>query len=70
MKKDYIWTAAGTDIMVRFRKMGWVPPSEDPAYIKKWADWRVFMARTIDDWKVETPKPKQNANLLQMRKNK
>ena len=25
-----------TNIMDRFRKMGWVPPSEDPKYLEKW----------------------------------
>jgi transposase len=25
-----------THIMDRFRKMGWVPPSEDKTYQKKW----------------------------------
>ena len=25
-----------TNIMDRFRKMGWVPPSEDPEYLEKW----------------------------------
>lgn len=53
MKKDYIWTAAGTNIEVRFRKLGWVPPSEDPKYIKKWADWKAHLARTVDDWQPE-----------------
>ena len=25
-----------TNIVDRFRKMGWVPPSEDPEYLEKW----------------------------------
>lgn len=25
-----------TNIMDRFRKMGWIPPSEDPKYLEKW----------------------------------
>jgi hypothetical protein len=67
MKPDYIWTAAGTNIEVRFRKLGWVPPSEDPKYIKKWADWRALLARTVDDWQPERFEKKQLGSIHQLR---
>jgi hypothetical protein len=67
MKTDYIWTAAGTNIEVRFRKLGWVPPSEDPKYIKKWADWRALLARTVDDWQPERLDKKQPGSIHQLR---
>jgi hypothetical protein len=58
--KNFIWDpAACTDVTIRFRKMGWVPPSEDPKYKKKWADFKAIMAKTIDDW---TPAEKKEIN--------
>lgn len=36
----YTWTPAGTCITERWRKLGWVPPSEDPRYLQKWAEWK------------------------------
>ena len=32
----HIWTASGTDITMRWRKAGWIPPSEIQAYKDKW----------------------------------
>jgi hypothetical protein len=29
-----------TDITVTFRRFGYVPPSENPAYLRKWAEWK------------------------------
>lgn len=28
--------AAGTDVLATFRRLGWTPPSEDPAIQEKW----------------------------------
>jgi hypothetical protein len=47
---DTIWTPAGTDVTIRWKKMGWVAPSDDPKYKQKWADFKAIMAKTIDDW--------------------
>lgn len=47
---DAIWTPSGTDVTIRWKKMGWIAPSDDPQYKKKWADFRALMAKTIDDW--------------------
>lgn len=34
---DFKWTpAASTDVTAVWRKYGWVPPSEQPAYLAKW----------------------------------
>ena len=53
MKKklnDYIYSKAGTDITVRWKKMySYVPASEQAQYIKKWANFREMCARTLDD---------------------
>jgi hypothetical protein len=50
MKNDYVYSKAGTDITVRWKKMyGYTPASEQAQYIKKWADFREMCARTLDD---------------------
>ena len=46
---DYIWTPSGTDITERWRKMGWVPPSENHAYQQKWSSYRELPLRTLTD---------------------
>jgi hypothetical protein len=46
---DYIWTPTGTDITIRWRKMGWVPPSEDPIYQAKWKHFQELPMRYLDD---------------------
>lgn len=46
---EHIWTPTGTDITVRWRAMGWVPPSEDPYYQNKWAYYQQLPLRTIDE---------------------
>lgn len=68
---DAIWTPSGTDVTLRFRKLGWVPPSEDPQYKKKWADFRALMAKTIDDWNPPIEKSnKLSGALYEFRKRK
>ena len=50
MTNDYVYTKAGTDIAVRWRKMyNYVPPSENPEYTRKWADFRAICNRSLDD---------------------
>jgi hypothetical protein len=50
MTNDYVYTKAGTDITVRWKKLyGYKPASEQAQYIKKWADFREMCARTLDD---------------------
>lgn len=50
MESNYIYTKAGTDITVRWKKLyNYTPASEQAKYIKKWADFREICARTLDD---------------------
>ena len=37
--KPYIHSSK-TDVVATFRRLGWVPPSEDPKMIKKWQYYR------------------------------
>lgn len=45
----YVWTPSGTDITVRWRQMGWVPPSELPEYQAKWKYYQELPMRKLDD---------------------
>lgn len=49
MNNDYIWTATGTDITVRWRLQGWVPPSEIEEYKEKWKFYQNLPLRNLDD---------------------
>ncbi len=46
---DYIWTPSGTDITERWRRMGWVPPSETNAYQQKWSSYKELPLRSLTD---------------------
>lgn len=46
---DYVWTPPGTDITIRWRKAGWIPPSEQEAYKAKWRHYQELPMRTLDD---------------------
>jgi len=50
MNNEYIWTAAGTDITLRWRtKYGWIPPSELQQYKDKWKYYQNLPLRNLDD---------------------
>jgi len=49
MDNDHIWTATGTDITVRWRLAGWIPPSEIQEYKDKCAYWQNLPLRKLDD---------------------
>ena len=49
MSTEHIWTTAGTDITIRWRANGWVPPSEDHKYQAKWKFWQELPMRKLDD---------------------
>ena len=46
---DYLWTPTGTDITIRWRKAGWVPPSEQPSYQAKWKFWQELPMRKLNE---------------------
>jgi hypothetical protein len=46
---DYIWTAPGTDITIRWRLAGWTPPSELQEYKDKWKYFQNLPLRNLDD---------------------
>ena len=46
---EYIWTPTGTDITLRWRMQGWVPPSEQESYRAKWKYWQELPMRKLDD---------------------
>lgn len=46
---DYIWTAPGTDITVRWRLNGWLAPSEQQEYRDKWKYYQNLPLRNLDD---------------------
>lgn len=57
MKEDFVYTPATTDVTIRWRKIyNWVPPSEDPIYQQKWANFRAMMAKGVEAF--EPPQPK------------
>ena len=60
---DYVWTGAGTDVEIRWKKYGWVRPSENAFYIKKWADWKAKMAQTH----YEVSIPNQNQKIIKFK---
>jgi hypothetical protein len=46
---EHIWTASGTDITIRWRSKGWIPPSELPEYQAKWKYYQELPLRKLDD---------------------
>ena len=46
---EHIWTTSGTDISIRWRLNGWVPPSELQEYKDKWSYWQNLPLRKLDD---------------------
>jgi hypothetical protein len=49
MGDHYIYTPSTTDVTIRWRaNYDWTPPSEDPQFMKKWADFRMRCAQGIE----------------------
>mgnify|MGYP007049612056 CR=1 FL=1 len=46
---EHIWTTSGTDITIRWRLAGWVPPSERQEYRDKWSYYQNLPLRKLDD---------------------
>ena len=67
MENNFVYSKAGTDITLRWRKMyGYTPASEQAQYIKKWAAFREMCAKTLDD--VDPVFSKEVVNLRFKRK--
>ena len=46
MNDDLIYTpSVKTDIIATFRRLGWTPPSEDPAIVAKWEYYKSIALR-------------------------
>lgn len=45
----HIWTPPGTDITIRWRQMGWIPPSEDQKYLEKWKYYQELPMRYLGE---------------------
>jgi hypothetical protein len=49
MGDHYIYTPSTTDVTIRWRaNYNWTPPSEDPKFMKKWAEFRMRCAQGIE----------------------
>lgn len=46
---EYIWTAQGTDVTIRWRLKGWMPPSELKEFRDKWRYYQNLPLRGLDD---------------------
>jgi hypothetical protein len=58
MNDDYVYTPASTDITIRWRVLhGWVPPSEQVAYQKKWSNFRALSAKGAEALTPPQPLP-------------
>ena len=51
----YVYTPASTDVTIRWKLRGWTPPTQDPVYQKKWADFRKISAAGIESLTSENP---------------
>jgi hypothetical protein len=48
--EDVIYeNAAQTDVLATFRRLGWTPPSEDPAVVAKWNYYQSLPLRKHSD---------------------
>lgn len=47
--KDYIWTASGTDITIRWKANNYTPPSDLQEYKDKWKYYQNLPLRSLDD---------------------
>jgi hypothetical protein len=61
MTNDYVYTKAGTDITIRWKKLyNYIPASEQIHIKKKWADIKAICNKGVEDLESkESPKPAQ-----------
>lgn len=62
---DYIWTPSGTDITERWRRMGWVPPSEKPEFQQKWSSYRELPLRSLTEAERDAVQMLMTNNVVQ-----
>jgi hypothetical protein len=68
MRTDYVYTPAGTDISIRWRAMGWVPPSESHEFQRKWKFYQELPMRKLDDHaKVEYEMLMRKAKVIRIK---
>lgn len=48
LSDSYVYTPATTDVTIRWRANGWIPPSEQLKYKEKWAQFRANSAKGIE----------------------
>lgn len=46
---DFVWTPSGTDITERWKQMGWIPPSQLPAFQDKWNRYKQLALRSLSE---------------------
>jgi hypothetical protein len=52
----YIYTPATTDVTIRWKTLyGWIPPTQDLVYQKKWANFRKGLVAGIESLSEESP---------------
>jgi cobyrinic acid a,c-diamide synthase len=49
LENEFIYTPAGTCITIKWRHLGWIPASEDPAIQAKWAAYQALHNRSLAD---------------------
>jgi hypothetical protein len=56
MTNNYVYTKAGTDITIRWKKLyNYIPASEQPHIKKKWADIKAICSKGVEDLQKEAP---------------
>jgi len=64
--ENFVYTPASTDVSIRWRQLyGYVPPSEDSVYHRKWAEFRALAAKGIES--IEKPQPVFTEKVLKLR---
>ena len=48
LSDSYVYTPATTDVTIRWRAKGWIPPSEQDSFKEKWAQFRANAAKGIE----------------------
>ena len=49
MNQEKIYVpAVKTDVLATFRRLGWTPPSEDPAIVAKWEHYKALALREFE----------------------